>query len=878
MPFEYDDIVYLYNTLGNINYGNIPTHTKFTASIILDLRVDVDYLGNLLQITGSNWTSFNYDWTKGTSIALEESHRVWKSYITDLRLASEDLRVRANVLGASIPVFNWGTYDPIVSTYDNVGDIISPTPVGRTDRRHASIYETIRSSILTIISSQFLFVDAVNGNDTTGDGTAGNPYKTWDKVVTEANSLSVGIYFMPGIYTCGTAYTVNNGQLTSGVLGGVLIDVATAFVTTADGVTISNLFFGDGTVQNVTFFGADNLDVDNCIFRGVGGDNAMGAFACKNGNFKHCTFIGNDKTGDGAVWDTSASTHANAHVTFDSCAFVTRDKAVRTHVSATFNVTENYCAFYDFNTKNSGGANFIVTNEFSTTQNPQISNIVTCYLSDISPYIDEASDGFDIGGYPNGPYNVVRTASDTITIGDSTKMSLKVSASDLINITENVLTADMSVSIDMFLSGLFASSNSGVISYLTESDVLTPTYMPDLVYNGAALDVSWDNPDEDLCKAYIVIDDGITDYNPPSWWIINADYPAISTTQVNGTRGYGIDLTIDAEIDEEWGDQGDFSTVTADGVNDKQWDIALKVRIHNTIKDEWSEVVSLSKTYNFNDFDKTMYFGADNPRVIANEYADHANYYADVYHIGTAKYTRPDGIDWSNDNRRHAYNPMFKMQKLLHDGSYLHQSATTSLNDVYQVWKDRKASTLQPLGVNAAQTNQGIYAAIFVNYGNWNNTSAHCFASPSTTQPFDGGTANFTSPILSSASSDIRYLQLQAYAANDCAAHSSNTGYIIRTPDGGNYARNDFTGKPTLLLNSEIYYVQADNPYEHCLPDNNYYLLTKANTGGPPGGFIYWHFTNQLFYVNTDSSGNLDYGWLSPRKQHQGNNSFADSW
>ena len=113
-------------------------------------------------------------------------------------------------------------------------------------------------------------------------------------------------------------------------------------------------------------------------------------------------------------------------------------------------------------------------------------------------------------------------------------------------------------------------------------------------------------------------------------------------------------MTKDCETNDEWGDAGDFTIVTADGVNDQQWDIALKVRVHNVNKDEWSEVISLSKTYNFNDFDKTMYYCADNPRVAAGEYADHSNYYANAYHTGTSKYTRPDGTDWSDDNRRYA--------------------------------------------------------------------------------------------------------------------------------------------------------------------------------------------------------------------------------
>lgn len=948
MPFEYSTIINLYNSSGVIIPANKGTYTHLTREIILELRGDIDLMGEALSITGSNWTDNNFDWDRGSSSALDTDGKLWISYITDLRTAIDDLWTAAGLSGSpswtisdvnlknlylkySTATISGSVLSQTDADFTDITDssdyayIISGTGVtpdryqitahttgtpptltlstapgdssagdvifevllddrkaSFTDIRNKSLYQDVRDHLITLSEDTFLYVDQVNGNDSTGDGSESNPYKTWDKVVTEANTASVSVFLRAGDYSCGVSYAVANGQLIGDALGEIVLDIYSASyacVDNASGVTVKNIYFGDGTFQQVTFRDAANLYVQNCIFRGIddGSSRTMWAWDCTDATFFHCGFMGVNKKG-WAAQIIKSSTQPDTN--FDSCYLIDVDTCILTSSGATHDVNLDHCAYYNFNTKHSGDATFNVTNEFSTSADPLIDDISTAYLRDDSPYVDEASDGFDIGGHSDGPYNFVKTASDSISITDSTEMALTGFADDTINITEDVTTTNMNISIDMLLGGLFQSSSAGVVTYRTSSDVPAETYVPDLTYNGAALDVSWDNSTGDLCKVYVAVDDGVTDYTPASWWIVNAVYPAISTTQTVGTRGYGIDLYTDAEASDEWGDWGDFSTVTADGVNDQQWDIALKVRIHNTITNQWSEVISISKTYNFNDFDKTLYWGADNPRVINGEYANHANYYAQTYHTGTNKYTRIDGVDWSADGRRFAYNPMFKAQSFFTGGAFINDYFTNGDNDVYQLWKDRKAGPFvsQPLGRNAAEGNIGIFFPMFVNYGNWNNASAHCFASPSTTQPYDGGTANFTSPVLSSSSSDIRYLFVRAYAGSDCNIHSSNSGLLVRMPSGENWGRSDFFEHPAIVADGDIYYLQADNPHTHCLPDNNFYLFTIENDGITPGGYTAWWSTHQQYYVNTDSSGSLDYGILSPRKLHAGNNSFSDAW
>lgn len=944
MPFEYETIINLYNSSGVVIPANKATYTHLTREIILELRRDIDLLGEILVITSGNWTANHFDWDKGSTGALDTDGKLWLSYITDLRTAIDDLWTAASLGGSpswtisdmnlkhlylkyftgtvsgSVLTQTGANFSDVIDNTDYVyiikgtgvtpdkylitghtgttltlasapgdsvaGDVIieimlDDKRASHTDIRSKSLYQDVRDHLITLSESLVLYVDKVNGNDTTGDGSSGNPYKTWDKVITEANAVNAGVFFRAGDYSCGVSYTVDNGSLIGDALDEVGIDIYSATypsVSGATGVKVRNLYYGDGTFQFPTFTLSPDLDVKYCIFRGTDdtSSRALWAIDCIDANFFHCGVIGVNKKGFAVQWVKSAT---QPDVSFDSCYFVDCNVAIQTNAGATHDVNLDHCAYFDFNTKHFGDATFNVTNEFSDTDDPLIDDKSTAYLRDTSPYVDEASDGFDIGGYPDSPYNYARTVSDTISITESAEMDYLGFADDTVNITEDTKTASFNVSIDMLLGGLFESNTTGDVIYLTNSDVAPPTYVPNLTYNGASLDVSWDNTGGDLCKVYIAVDDGVTDYSPVSWWIVNGTYPAISTTQTNGTRGYGIDLYVDVETNDEWGDWGDFTTVTADGVNDQQWDITLKVRVHNTIKDEWSEVITISKTYNFNDFDKTMYYGADNPRVVANEYANHSNYYAQTYHTGTNKYTRPDGVDWSSDDRRFAYNPMYKIARLIPNSGLLSQAFTNGSTDVYQIWNDRKAGIPQPLGKNAAQSNIGIYTPIFVNYGNWNDSGDHCFANPATTQPFDGGTANLTSPVLSSLTSDIRYLYLQGYEGSDCVVHSSQTGFIMRLPSGENWARDDFIGVPgALISDGDIYYQQADNPYTACLPDNNFYLFTKENIGSVPGGYTAWMFTHQKFYVNTDGDGNLDYGILQPKKFHQGNSSFVDNW
>ena len=115
--------------------SNTDDYTHLTDTIILQLRQDVDYLGVRLGMTGTNWTNNKFDWTKGTAIALDDNNnRLWKSYITDLRTACEEMYTTA---GLGTPT--WTITNPnLKALYDVFGDIIPGRKGVFTDVRKRS--------------------------------------------------------------------------------------------------------------------------------------------------------------------------------------------------------------------------------------------------------------------------------------------------------------------------------------------------------------------------------------------------------------------------------------------------------------------------------------------------------------------------------------------------------------------------------------------------------------------------------------------------------------------------------------------------------------------------------------------------------------------
>jgi hypothetical protein len=947
MPLDYDSITLLYDTSGDVIVANKGTYTHITDEIILALREDVDYLGELRSMTGSNWTSNNFDWEKGTTIALPQINNKtqhWLSYITDLRTACEELYTDASLgsptwtistanlkplyehgetatTSSSVLTQSGADFTQVTNGTDYVyitsgtgvtpgfylvnshttttltlntdpgdsatGDIVFTVSLAGNaatyaDVRKKSLYTDVRTALIAVGNATFIYVDSANGNDTTGDGTKGNPYKTWDKAATVCNATPTNIYFEAGTYSfTTTALTANNVLVQGSALGDVTFkaeryDPGPIYMFNgATGITVENIkfltsFLETPDTHNRHFLDCTNLTINECIFtyKGTSQSWCSWIYNANGTTLNHVTYMGHDKANDGLYLRNVTGT-----VTLNDVIFYDFDNSIEL-ASCTGTINENNCGFYLYNAQHevTGVGTPTVNQTDVLTSDPEISSVDSAYLSDSSPYIDQATDNFDIGGYKNGPYNQFETVSETITCTEPSVIDRHAETIlEPMPVNDQLQEINMNVSIDMFLGGIFESSTGGVITYLDKTDSfltnITSAVNTDFTYNGASLDVSFDNAGGDNCKVYIAVDDGTSQqYDKAWWWVLNADYSAASTTDE-----YAIDIWNECVTNDEFGKLWSFSTVTADGVNDQQADISINVRVHNTVTDQWSELVTASKTYNFNDFNKTMYYCADNPRAVDSEYANHANYYAQPYHTGTTKYTRPDGVDWVDDDRLYAYSPSLKIMALLQETSFATGAGAPSSN-VYDEWKDRQIGGSLPLAYNVVRSAMCIFSGVFVNFGNWNNASNHCFDNSTPTvlqQARDNGVATLLDPLLGDDSTDIHYTRLSGYEGTDCTVHSSQNSNIIRFPNGDNIAWGAFSKRHKPLLDADIFFLEDENPHVSCQPDENYYLWVKEPTPVTPGGYTAWWQSFQEAWVNTASgTGSYSYGELAFKKRH----------
>jgi hypothetical protein len=825
--FEYQPITQLYNSSKVVIDANKGTYTQFTADIILNLRADIDYLGELLSETGSNWTANHYNWTKGSTSALDlwanGQAKHWTSYITDLRNAVTDLWATAGLSGSPSWTISTANIKPL---YDSSFDIITANKATYTDIRMKSLYEDVRDNIGLIADTLFIYADSVNGNDTTGDGTFGNPYQTLDKAIDTVNASGGNIALMSGSYTVDSSLTNSSTLIKGTFTDSVYIDIPPGknLADGADNLTLRYLYFGDGTAQDIILKDCKSLDIKYCVFRAATSDNAFRTSQSCTGTLDHCTLIGVGGSGSRGGFNAGSSTNLN----YNNCFF----KDVIDGVEAQGTIVFNYSAFEGVTNKTDGSASFTNNNEVDESgTEPNIRHIDPAYLQDASDLIDAGSDSFDVGAYEDAPYDLYRTASDSISMSESPEMKATAFASDTVTVQDIVTDTDMNVSIDLMMAGLFEAESNGDMTYITASNIISEDDWIETagnIYNGAFLDVSFDNAGGDLCEVHIVVDDGVTDYAAASWWSANANNAAISTTQTVGTRGYGIDLVIESEAGDEWGDGGDFSTVTADGVNNQQWDITLQVRVFNTISGQWSEMVEVTKTYNFNTFHGTMYYHHDNPRMVDNEYANHANYLAQPYHTSTNKYTSIDGVDWIDDPRRFAYNPMCKSVNYFRETSLL-ATGTLIESQVYTTWQDRNTGGTQPFGRNVARRAMALYTMPFGNFGNYNDSSDHCFADK-TNEVFDGCTGRYTNPPLDTGATDPHYIRSGSVQRGDCAWHGSHATYYIILPSGEMLSRGDFTGEYVILASDELLYKTDASPFDPpCSFGSGYYLWEEDN-------------------------------------------------
>ena len=201
-----------------------------------------------------------------------------------------------------------------------------------------------------------IYVDATNGNDTTGDGTEAKPYKTVGKAAAEAASGST-IYLADGNYSTYTkekqpnygnknlTFIGNNKDKVIWQIGATTPDPALlgteyngdySFDSRSPGehdytIKFQNLTLMSADKDYLGFIGADNTVVENCTMFG-----RTAYWGYTSATFKDTTF--NCPDGSYALWTYSSPT-----MTFESCTFNSTGKVINVYNEGdTPNVTVNF--------------------------------------------------------------------------------------------------------------------------------------------------------------------------------------------------------------------------------------------------------------------------------------------------------------------------------------------------------------------------------------------------------------------------------------------------------------------------------------------------------------------------------------------------------
>lgn len=198
-----------------------------------------------------------------------------------------------------------------------------------------------------------IYVDAVKGDDTTGNGTDTTPYKTVEKAVTAAASgatiqLGAGNYTLYGVSSVGHTkgkdltfvgqeeevdkvnWYIGANPTPEGYKGEYDGDYCFDGAKT---ITFRNLTLRAGSKNYLGFIRADKTIVEDCIINGK-----TFYWGYTSATFTNTTF--NCPSGDYAIW-----TYCSPVMTFDRCTFNSSGKVINVY-------NENSAADYTINFNN----------------------------------------------------------------------------------------------------------------------------------------------------------------------------------------------------------------------------------------------------------------------------------------------------------------------------------------------------------------------------------------------------------------------------------------------------------------------------------------------------------------------------------------------
>ena len=197
-----------------------------------------------------------------------------------------------------------------------------------------------------------IYVDATNGNDTTGNGSEANPYETVEAAAKAAASgdtiqLGEGNYTLYGVSSNDTTkdkdltFIGQGADKTAWNIGAEVPD-PTKYGTEYNGdysldgagtITFKDMTLRSGTVDYLGFIRAGNTAVEDCTINGK-----TFYWGYTSATFKKTTF--NCPAGDYAIWTYSSPT-----MTFDNCTFNSSGKVINVYTdfsAGKYDITVNF--------------------------------------------------------------------------------------------------------------------------------------------------------------------------------------------------------------------------------------------------------------------------------------------------------------------------------------------------------------------------------------------------------------------------------------------------------------------------------------------------------------------------------------------------------
>ena len=251
-----------------------------------------------------------------------------------------------------------------------------------------------------------IYVDAVSGDDTTGDGSSSNPYKTIGKgidVSTDGDTVICknGTYDNEEGRSLSKNLTIQSEsgnwsdviiKPTSGYVGGyqeAWINIATGYTITLKNVSVYNYISTSQDNTSIIFGNNGGIVTVGCYLDGSNasaGQRVVGLSRRNNGDLRvyKCTFRHFGKYGIWQ-WDTAPTVYDIEDNIFEDCT----DYAIN---NAATIVTENNNCFYNNGNNLANGS----LDSTDLTDDPQFTATDTATLQDSSPCIDA---GVTITGY-----------------------------------------------------------------------------------------------------------------------------------------------------------------------------------------------------------------------------------------------------------------------------------------------------------------------------------------------------------------------------------------------------------------------------------------------------------------------------------------------